>query len=149
MTKYYLTTAIPYANAAPHIGTAIDYLYGDILLRYQLLRGKQAKLSIGTDEHGTKIEQKAAASGQTPQQLVDQLQPEFQRMRQALELNFGAPLSQVGAELAKQDFATQNIVNIRTSDPLHVKRVQAIWRRLDQAGVIYKSTYQGWYCSGC
>ena len=73
MTKYYLTTAIPYANAAPHIGTAIDYLYGDILLRYQLLRGKQAKLSIGTDEHGTKIEQKAAASGQTPQQLVDQL----------------------------------------------------------------------------
>lgn len=149
MTKYYLTTAIPYANAAPHIGTAIDYLYGDILLRYQLLRGKQAKLSIGTDEHGTKIEQKAAASGQTPQQLVDQLQPEFQRMRQALELNFGAPLSQIGAELAKQDFATQNIVNIRTSDPLHVKRVQAIWRRLDQAGVIYKSTYRGWYCAGC
>ena len=149
MTKYYLTTAIPYANAAPHIGTAMDYLYGDILLRYQLLRGNDAKMSIGTDEHGTKVEQKAAANSMTPQQFVDQLQPDFQQMRQALQLNFGVPIEQIARPLADQDFTEQNIISVRTSDPTHVRRVQEIWRRLDKAGVIYKSTYEGWYCAGC
>ena len=149
MTKYYLTTAIPYANAAPHIGTAMDYLYGDILLRYQLLRGNDAKLSIGTDEHGTKVEQKAASTQLTPQQFVDNLQPEFQRMRQELALNFGVPIEQLTGSLAEQDFAEQNIISVRTSDPTHVRRVQAIWQKLVEAGVIYKSSYEGWYCSGC
>lgn len=149
MSKYYLTTAIPYANAAPHIGTAMDYLYGDILLRYQLLRGNDAKMSIGTDEHGTKVEQKAVAGDKTPQQFVDELQPEFQKMRQALDLNFGVPVDEIAQPLAKQNFDEQNIINIRTSDPDHVRRSQDIWRKLDQAGVIYKSTYQGWYCDGC
>ena len=149
MTKYYLTTAIPYANAAPHIGTAMDYLYGDILLRYQLLRGNDAKLSIGTDEHGTKVQQKAADNSVTPQEFVDNLQPEFQKMRQALDLNFGVPIDQIGQPLSGQDFDGQNIISVRTSDPEHVRRVQEIWRRLDQAGVIYKSRYEGWYCAGC
>ena len=149
MTKYYLTTAIPYANAAPHIGTAMDYLYGDILLRYQLLRGNDAKLSIGTDEHGTKVQQKAADNSVTPQEFVDNLQPEFQKMRQALDLNFGVSIDQIGQPLSGQDFDGQNIISVRTSDPEHVRRVQEIWRRLDQAGVIYKSSYEGWYCAGC
>ena len=149
MTKYYLTTAIPYANAAPHIGTAMDYLYGDILLRYQLLRDNDAKLSIGTDEHGTKVQQKAADNNVTPQEFVDNLQPEFQKMRQALDLNFGVPINQIGQPLSGQDFDGQNIISVRTSDPEHVRRVQEIWRRLDQAGVIYKSSYEGWYCAGC
>lgn len=149
MSKYYLTTAIPYANAAPHIGTAIDYLYGDILLRYQLLRGNDAKMSIGTDEHGTKVEQKALSQGKTPQQFVDGLQPEFQKMRQALDMNFGVSISQIAKPLAEQNFGEQNIINIRTSDPDHVRRAQAIWRKLDEAGAIYKSTYEGWYCDGC
>lgn len=149
MTKYYLTTAIPYANAAPHIGTAMDYLYGDILLRYQLLRGNDAKLSIGTDEHGTKVQQKAADNNVTPQEFVDNLQPEFQKMRQALDLNFGVPIDQIGQPLSGQDFDGQNIISVRTSDPEHVRRVQEVWRRLDQAGVIYKSSYEGWYCAGC
>ena len=149
MTKYYLTTAIPYANAAPHIGTAMDYLYGDILLRYQLLRGNDAKLSIGTDEHGTKVQQKAADNSVTPQEFVDNLQPEFQKMRQALDLNFGVPIDQIGQPLSGQDFDGQNIISVRTSDPEHVRRVQEIWRRLDQAEVIYKSSYEGWYCAGC
>lgn len=149
MTKYYLTTAIPYSNAAPHIGTAMDYLYGDILLRYQLLRGNDAKLSIGTDEHGTKVQQKAADNNVTPQEFVDNLQPEFQKMRQALDLNFGVPIDQIGQPLSSQDFDGQNIISVRTSDPEHVRRVQEIWRRLDRAGVIYKSSYEGWYCAGC
>lgn len=149
MTKYYLTTAIPYANAAPHIGTAMDYLYGDILLRYQLLRGNDAKLSIGTDEHGTKVQQKAVDNNVTPQEFVDNLQPEFQKMRRALDLNFGVPIDQIGQPLSSQDFDGQNIISVRTSDPEHVRRVQEIWRRLDQTGVIYKSSYEGWYCAGC
>jgi methionyl-tRNA synthetase len=129
--KFYLTTAIPYANAKPHIGTAMDYLYGDILLRYYQAKGDDALMSIGTDEHGTKVEQKAAENGQTPQEFVDSLQPDFQEMRAKLNLDF------------------DHIVNVRTTDPDHVRRVQEIWRKLDAAGMIYKSTYEGWYCVGC
>ncbi|MDR0956957.1 MAG: methionine--tRNA ligase [Candidatus Nomurabacteria bacterium] len=132
MSKYYITTAIPYANAAPHIGTAMDYLYGDILLRYQTeILKNEALMSIGTDEHGAKIAQKAADQGLTPQEFVDNLQPEFVKMRKAMNLDF------------------DHIVNVRTTDPDHVRRVQEIWRKLDAAGVIYKSTYEGWYCVGC
>ncbi len=131
MKKFYITTAIPYANAKPHIGTAMDYLYGDILLRYQLARGNEALLSVGTDEHGTKVAEKAAASGQSPQEFVDSLQPHFIEMRDKLNLDF------------------DHIRSVRTTDQAHVTRVQEIWRRLDQAGLIYRSTYEGWYCIGC
>ena len=112
-------------------------------MRYQLLRGNNAKLSIGTDEHGTKVQQKAADNGVTPQEFVDNLQPEFQKMRQALDMNFGVSIDQIGQPLLRQDFNQQNIISVRTSDSEHVRRVQEIWRRLDAAGVIYKSTYQG------
>ena len=146
--NFYLTTAIPYANAAPHIGTAMDYLFGDIILRYQLANGKNAKMSIGTDEHGTKIEQKAESFDKTPRQLVDDLQPEFAKMRSALNLDFGVTVDRIHQSLAEQNFAKQNIINIRTTDPDHVRRVQEIWRKLDAAGVIYKGKYEGWYCTG-
>lgn len=149
MDKFYLTTAIPYANASPHIGTAIDYLLGDVILRYQKQRGYKVLLSIGTDEHGSKVEKKAESLGLSPQAFVDKLQPEFQKMRQALNLNFCAPIDQVHQPLKFQSLDQQSIVNVRTSDPGHVSRVQAIWQKLDQAGVIYKDSYEGWYCSGC
>jgi len=129
--SYYITTAIPYANAKPHIGTAMDYLYGDIILRYQTSRNMDAKMSIGTDEHGTKVEQKARDNNVTPQQWVDDLQADFREMREALNLDFA------------------HILNVRTTDLDHVRRVQEIWRKLDAAGVIYKSAYEGWYCVGC
>lgn len=131
MKKFYITTAIPYANAKPHIGTAMDYLYGDILLRHQTMQGNDALLSVGTDEHGTKVAKKAADNGQTPQEFVDELQPHFETMRQKLNLDFS------------------HIRNVRTTDEQHVRRVQDIWRRLDAAGLIYKNTYEGWYCVGC
>jgi len=129
--NYYITTAIPYANAKPHIGTAMDYLYGDILLRYHAARGENALMSIGTDEHGTKVEQKAAENHVSPQKFVDDLQTDFVEMREKLNLDFA------------------RIKNVRTTDADHVRRVQEIWRKLDAAGVIYKSTYEGWYCVGC
>ncbi len=131
MKKFYITTAIPYANAKPHIGTAMDYLYADILLRYQIAQGNDALLSVGTDEHGTKVAEKAAANGQSPQEFVDELQPHFEMMRQKLDLDF------------------PHIRNVRTTDEQHARRVEEIWRRLDQAGLIYKDTYEGWYCVGC
>ena len=131
MKNYYITTAIPFANAAPHIGTAMDYLYGDILLRYQTeILENRALMSIGTDEHGAKIAEKAAENNQTPQEFVDSLQPEFQRMREMMNLDFA------------------NILDIRTTDFDHKKRVQEIWRLLNKAGVIYKGKYEGWYCAG-
>jgi methionyl-tRNA synthetase len=129
--KKYITTAIPYANAAPHIGTAMDYLYADILARYWSNDETEVLVSIGTDEHGTKVEQKAAESEISPQEFVDKLQPEFEKMRQKMNLDFS------------------NIRNTRTTDPDHERRVQEIWKKLEANNCIYKSTYEGWYCSGC
>lgn len=149
MTKYYITTAIPYANAAPHIGTAMDYVYADVILRYKLLNGYEAKLSVGTDEHGTKVEQKALASGKTPQQFVDDLQPEFQKMRAALNLALGVDVGAIATPLAQQSLVKQHVINVRTSDPTHVRRAQLIWQKLFDAGVIYKGKYEGWACTGC
>jgi methionyl-tRNA synthetase len=128
MNKY-ITTAIPYVNGRPHIGHAMDYLLADVWARYQLQQGNTVRYSAGTDEHGTKVAQKAAEVGQTPQQLVDQLVPSFLEMQDKLKV-------------VRTDF-------VRTSDPEHIRRCQEIWRRLDTAGVIYKSSYQGWYCAGC
>lgn len=129
--KRYITTAIPYANAAPHIGTAMDYLYADILQRYFKAQDDEVLLSIGTDEHGTKIEQKAKSLNQSPQEFVDSLQVEFEKMREMLNLD------------------RSTIRNIRTSNIDHKNRVQKIWQKLVDADMIYKDSYEGWYCVGC
>lgn len=131
MSKKYITTAIPYANAKPHIGTAMDYLYGDILARFWEQQGDEILMSVGTDEHGTKVAQKAADMNTTPQQYVDDLQVDFQKMREELNIDMSF------------------VRDVRTTSPEHKKRVQEIWKRLDAAELIYKSTYEGWYCSGC
>ncbi|MDR1300473.1 MAG: methionine--tRNA ligase [Candidatus Nomurabacteria bacterium] len=129
MSKKYITTAIPYVNARPHIGHAMDYLLADIWARYYLQRGDTVRYSAGTDEHGTKVAQKAAEAGLTPQKFVDDLVPSFLEMQDKLKV-------------VRTDF-------VRTSDPEHMRRCQGIWRRLDAAGVIYKGSYEGWYCAGC
>ncbi|MDR2524204.1 MAG: methionine--tRNA ligase [Candidatus Nomurabacteria bacterium] len=127
--KKYITTAIPYLNARPHIGHAMDYLLADVWARHETIGGHEVRMSAGADEHGTKVEQKAREAGVSPQQFVDDLAPTFRVM--IAKLNVGVT-----------DY-------VRTSDPEHARRCQEIWRRLDAAGVIYKSKYQGWYCSGC
>lgn len=127
--KKYITTAIPYINARPHIGHAMDYLLADIWARWQKQQGNEVRFSAGTDEHGTKVEQKAAEAGVAPQEFVDELVPIFQELIKKLNAS-------------STDF-------IRTTDSDHVARVQEIWKKLDEAGVIYKGTYEGWYCSGC
>ncbi len=124
--KLYITTAIPYVNAKPHIGNAMDYLLADIWSRYQKQLGHEVRFQAGTDEHGNKIAAKAAESNMTPQEYVD-----------SMHGNFKTVMGAVGAEYT--DF-------IRTTDLHHKAAVQFIWQKLEP--YIYKSAYEGWYCVG-
>ncbi len=125
--KLYITTAIPYVNAPPHIGNALDYLLADIWTRYQKQNGREVRYQVGTDEHGNKIAAKAAEAGLDPKTYVDKTYVNFENL-----------MKKVGASYT--DF-------IRTTDPHHVEAVQDIWKTLKPH--IYKGTYQGWYCVGC
>jgi methionyl-tRNA synthetase len=124
--KLYITTAIPYANAKPHIGNALDYLIADIWTRYQKQNGHDVRFQVGTDEHGNKIAAKAAEAGLDPKTYTDQMYVNFENL-----------MHKVGAEYT--DF-------IRTTDPHHEAAVQWIWQKLQP--YIYKSKYEGWYCVG-
>lgn len=125
--NYYVTTSIAYANAAPHVGFAMELLQADVLARAARAQGKSVIFMTGTDEHGGKIAQKAAEKGVKPKVYVDET-------------------SQLFRDLAKQ----LNISNdrfIRTTDAGHEQRAQVIWKALEK--YMYKSTYSGWYCTGC
>ncbi len=122
----YITTAIPYVNAKPHIGNALDYLIADIWARYQKQNGKTVRFQVGTDEHGNKIAAKAQEQGLEPKTYTDQMYGNFQLL-----------MNKVGAEYT--DF-------IRTTDDHHVAAVQWIWQKLQP--YIYKGKYEGWYCVG-
>lgn len=125
--KLYITTAIPYVNAKPHIGNALDYLLADIWARYQRQNGREVRFQVGTDEHGNKIAAKAAEAGLDPKAYTDQNY-----------IHFEALMKKVGATYT--DF-------VRTTDPHHQASVQYIWQKL--APYIYKDKYEGWYCVGC
>lgn len=124
--KLYITTAIPYVNAKPHIGNALDYLLADIWKRYQEQNGHQVRFEVGTDEHGNKIAAKAQEAGLEPKAYVDQMYVNFQDL-----------MNKVGATYT--DF-------IRTSDPRHIAVAQWNWQKLQP--YIYKGKYEGWYCVG-
>lgn len=124
--KLYITTAIPYANAKPHIGNALDYLLADIWTRYQKQQGHEVRFQVGTDEHGNKIAAKAADNGMDPKTYVDSMYGNFETLMKA-----------VGASYT--DF-------IRTTDVHHKAAVQYIWQKLEP--YIYKGSYEGWYCVG-
>lgn len=127
MKKFYITTAIPYVNATPHIGNALDYVLADTLARYKKLNGEDVFFQVGTDEHGNKIAAKAAEAGLEPKAYTDSLIDNFKDMMKA-----------VGADYT--DF-------IRTTDERHEKAAQHVWRKLEP--YIYKGSYEGWYCVGC
>lgn len=124
--KLYITTAIPYVNAQPHIGNALDYLIADIWSRYQKMNGQTVRFQVGTDEHGNKIAAKAVEAGLEPKAYTDKMY-----------VNFQALMQKVGAEYT--DF-------VRTTDDHHVAAVQWMWQQL--APYIYKGKYEGWYCTG-
>jgi methionyl-tRNA synthetase len=125
--KFYITTAIPYVNDAPHIGHGLDFTLADALARYHTQQGEEVFFETGTDEHGTKIYQKAKEKNVAPQAYVDSIVPLWQDFLQ--KLNIGATAF------------------IRTTSPEHEKTAQLVWTQLKD--YIYKGTYEGWYCVGC
>ncbi len=120
-----ISTAIPYANGAPHIGHAYERIATDAIARFQRLDGRDVLFVTGMDEHGQKVQQTAAREGVTPQVFVDGVAAEFEAMGEALN--------------ARAD------VIVRTTEPRHAKASQAIWERMQANGDIYLSKYSGWY----
>lgn len=127
MNKFYVATAIPYVNAKPHIGNAMDFMLADVLARYHRQLGAEVFFEVGTDEHGTKIAAKARDEGVTPKEYTDQMVPVWQDFLQKLGIT--------------------NTHFVRTTDPQHETTAQTIWTQLQQ--YIYKGSYEGWYCVGC
>lgn len=126
MSKFYVTTSIPYVNAEPHIGFAMELIQADVLARYAREQGKQTLFSTGTDEHGGKIAEKAKEKGLTPQAFTDQISERFKELTELLNIS--------------------NDRFIRTTDKAHEERAQLAWKAL--AKDIYKGKYVGWYCTG-
>lgn len=127
MNKVYITTAIPYMNGRAHVGHALDYLQADVLARYYRLLGKEVKLQAGTDDHGSKIFQKAMDLGVPVEEFVDGNVKALKEFIDRLNISY-------------TDF-------IRTTDAEHMQRCQEIWTKLSKH--IYKDKYVGWYCNGC
>lgn len=127
--KFYITTSIPYANAAPHVGHILDPLIADVLARYHRIKGDEVRFLVGTDEHGAKVVRTAESQGKTPRELVDENSRKFREMHAML--NIGA-----------DDF-------IRTSDQArHWPGAVKMWHALKSAGDIYWKKYRGLYCVG-
>ena len=129
MKKFYITNSIPYLNAPPHIGHALEFVETDVIARFYRQKGEEVFYLNGTDEHGTKISRSAAAAGKTPQQFVDELASVFYGLKDALNLSF-------------DNF-------IRTSDrERHWPVAQELWKKIEAAGDLYKKSYEGLYCVG-
>lgn len=129
MQRYYLTTPIYYVNDEPHLGHIYTTIAADVLARYQRMAGKDVFFLTGTDEHGLKVQQAAERLGISPLNLADRI---VQRYRSLWPL-----------------FSISNDDFIRTSEERHKHAVQAFWRKLDEAGDIYKGVYEDWYCIPC
>ncbi len=127
---FYITTTLPYVNAEPHIGHALEFVRADVIARHKKLLGFDVFFNTGTDEHGIKIYQKAAESHMDPQKYVDQISMKFREM---------IPLLGVMSEI---NF-------IRTTDPHHIKAAQEFWNIAKKNGLIYKKNYAIKYCVGC
>ncbi len=129
MKKYYITTTLPYVNADPHIGFALEIIQADVLARYHALLGEDVVFNTGTDEHGIKIFRKAEEMGMDPQSYTDLYAAKFDALKQSLNLSY-------------TNF-------IRTTNPDHKKAAQEFWQLCLANGDIYKKQYQVKYCVGC
>ncbi len=128
--KFYVTTTIPYANAPPHIGFALEIVQADVLARWNRLIGKDVFFLTGTDEHGVKNYQTAKKQSLNPQKFVDKNSRYFRKLTKELGIS--------------------NNYFIRTTDKkVHWPGVVELWKRLVEKGDIYKKEYSGAYCSGC
>ncbi|HEX2954546.1 MAG TPA: class I tRNA ligase family protein, partial [Bacillota bacterium] len=129
MGKFYITTPIYYPSDNLHIGHAYTTVVTDALARYHRLKGDDTRFLTGTDEHGQKIQRKAEAIGKTPQEYVDGIVAGIKDLWKLFHITY-------------DDF-------IRTTEPRHEERVQKIFNRLYEQGDIYKSEYEGLYCTPC
>ncbi len=127
--NFYITTTLPYVNADPHIGFALEIIQTDVIARYHEGMGENVFFNTGTDEHGLKIYRKAEEAGLDPQAYVDEYAQKFDRLKTALNLSYNH--------------------FIRTTDEHHVAAAQEFWKRCEAAGDVYKKTYQVKYCVGC
>ena len=125
----YVTTAIAYTSGKPHIGNTYEAILTDAIVRFKRLQGYDVRFQTGTDEHGQKIEEKAAAAHVTPKAYVD-------RVANVIRTVWD------GVDVAYDKF-------IRTTDEDHMRTVQKIFRKFYEQGDIYKGEYEGWYCTPC
>ncbi|GAJ01585.1 unnamed protein product, partial [marine sediment metagenome] len=129
MTKFYVTTAIDYVNAEPHIGHAYQKIVADALARWHKLKGDEVLFVTGTDEHGKKVQRAAEAAGKPTQKFVNETVGKF-----------------------KEAWKSLNIIPdrfIRTTDEDHKKVVKKFIEKCNKVGDIYLGEYEGWYCVDC
>ncbi len=126
---YYITTTLPYVNAKPHIGFALEIVQADVLARWKRRQGWEVFFNTGTDEHGQKIYKKAKEAGLSPQKYVDGFVEQFRELKNKLNLSYN-------------NF-------IRTTDKHHVLAAQKLWQLCEKNGFIEKGTYEVKYCVGC
>ncbi|MHB1769527.1 MAG: methionine--tRNA ligase [Minisyncoccota bacterium] len=129
MSARYLTTTLPYVNARPHLGHALEFVEADFLARALRARGEEVFFNIGTDEHGAKIARKAEEEGRDPQAYVDDSAARFKSFADHFDISYDSFL--------------------RTTDPAHMRAAQEFWKRCAAAGDIYKAAYEVKYCVGC
>ena len=127
--KFYMTTAIAYTSAKPHIGNTYEIVLADAIARHKRMEGYDVFFCTGTDEHGQKIEEKAEAAGVTPKAYVDRVSGEVRKIWDTMNTTY--------------DYF------IRTTDVPHEKAVQKIFKKMYEKGDIYKSEYEGMYCTPC
>ncbi len=126
---YYITTAIAYTSGKPHIGNTYEAILADSIARYKRFQGYDVFLQTGTDEHGQKIEEKAAAAGVTPKEFVDNVSAEIKRIWDLVDTSYDK--------------------FIRTTDEDHEAQVKKIFKKMVDKGDIYKGAYEGMYCTPC
>ena len=127
--KYYITTAIAYTSGKPHIGNTYEAILADSVARFKRYQGYDVFLQTGTDEHGQKIEEKAAAAGLSPKAFVDGVANQIKGIWDLVGVSYDK--------------------FIRTTDEYHEKQVQKIFKKLCEKGDIYKGSYEGLYCTPC
>ncbi len=129
MPKFYITTAIDYVNNHPHLGTAYEKIAADAIARYKRMAGFDTHFLMGNDEHSINVERAAREKGLEPKEYCDQMADAFQAVWKRLDVSY-------------DDF-------IRTTEPRHVRGVQALFQAMVDAGDVYKGKYEGYYCVGC
>lgn len=128
--KFYITTSIPYTNAAPHIGFGLEAIQADVLARYYRGTGIDVFFLTGTDEHGQKTLKAAQAAGKDPLDFANEVSEKFRKLTKVLNIS-------------NDDF-------IRTTDKeKHLPAVYKLWQKYEESGDIYKKKYKGFYCVGC